>query len=151
MTLQERFDAKYIPEPNSGCWLWTAGLISNGYGQFCYPGHHRGGYAHRASWEIHHGEIPEGAHVLHRCDNPCCVNPDHLFLGSHDDNMADMKSKGRARTAVGESHPKSRLTKEVVQEIRNSSNRSNVSWAKELGVAAQSISQIRLRQTWGHV
>ena len=71
------------------CWIWIAGKYSTGYGQH---GNYR---AHRYSWNLYYGEIPVGVFVLHRCDNPACVNPKHLFLGTHQDNMDDMNAKGR--------------------------------------------------------
>ena len=78
------------------CWLWTANKFKGGYGQYQFLGKPNG--AHRISWIIHYGEIPKGMHVLHRCDNPPCVNPNHLFLGTHTDNMKDKAEKGRSRT-----------------------------------------------------
>jgi hypothetical protein len=89
-----RFEAKFIPEPNSGCWLWTGGTSGYGYGHFSLPV--RGcRTAHRAAWTLYRGQIPAGLHVLHKCDVRCCVNPSHLFLGTHSDNMRDMVRKGR--------------------------------------------------------
>lgn len=93
-TLEERFHDKYIPEPNSGCWLWIANANRTGYG--CLSDSKQR-LAHRISWEIHRGPIPEGLYVLHKCDVPICVNPEHLFLGTHQDNMDDMVRKGRGR------------------------------------------------------
>jgi hypothetical protein len=89
-----RFWAKATPEPNSGCWLWTASLRPNGYGMF---GIAAGSVqsAHRVAWELVNGPIPDGLHVLHRCDVRACVNPSHLFLGTRFDNMQDMIAKGR--------------------------------------------------------
>lgn len=75
------------PVLKSRCWLWTASK-SNGYGQFQ-------GSAHRYSWTIHYGEITDGLHVCHKCDNPACIRPEHLFIGSQKDNMTDAKNKGR--------------------------------------------------------
>ena len=128
------FDARYIPEPNCGCWLWTGALTKRGYGVFNRA---KSAQAHRASWEIHCGLIPKGLCVLHRCDNPACVNPEHLFLGTHKDNMNDMHRKGRSADAVyperwkehgrrlgrgpkvrGEKHHSSKLTAEKVRAIR---------------------------------
>lgn len=89
----ERFEAKYIPEPNTGCWLWTSTQQTFGYGAFRF----RGGYqkAHRVAWILYRGVIPDNLCVLHKCDTPTCVNPDHLFLGSRTDNNADCIRKGR--------------------------------------------------------
>lgn len=93
-TAQERFDAKYMPVPEAGCWIWTGAVnCERGYGYFIYEGKPR--LAHRASWSIHNGPIPDGANVLHRCDIPSCVNPNHLFLGTLSDNMKDCSVKGR--------------------------------------------------------
>lgn len=80
----------------SGCWTWQAGRTRQGYGTFSVE--QRPYSAHRYAWELVHGPIPDGLYVLHHCDNPPCVRPDHLFLGTHADNMRDMSEKGRGRT-----------------------------------------------------
>jgi hypothetical protein len=82
-----------MPEPNTGCLLWLGKVGTDGYGLFKVGGKRRA--AHRVSYEIHKGPIPPGLWVLHRCDTPACVNPEHLFLGTHADNMRDMVAKGR--------------------------------------------------------
>ncbi len=93
-----RFESKIYPEPNSGCWLWDGGIGRGGYGRFAVG--RKTLRAHRVSYELHVGAVPrgEGHHgtcVLHKCDNPPCVNPAHLFLGTNSDNTADRHAKGR--------------------------------------------------------
>ncbi len=93
----ERFWDKVDVRSLAECWLWTAGKFAKGYGAFAYAGH-RPGYAHRFSYLLHHGDIPEGALVMHSCDTPACVNPTHLRLGTAGDNARDSVSKGRWMT-----------------------------------------------------
>ncbi len=89
------FNEKWMPEPNSGCWLWTAYVDRDGYGNITI--NRKPTPAHRASWELFKGTIPKGLLVCHKCDTPACVNPDHLFLGTHKDNIRDSFAKGRKR------------------------------------------------------
>lgn len=92
-TLRERFEKKYIPEPNSGCWLWTAGIDTNGYGIFWMGDHFD--RAHRIAYEFENGKITKGLDLCHRCDTPPCCNPSHMFTGTAKDNLQDMSKKGR--------------------------------------------------------
>lgn len=98
-TLKDRFEEKFIPVTESGCWLWTASCHERGYGLFHTGRGIRKGkmeFAHRVSYELYKGVRPsDNESVCHSCDNPYCVNPNHLFIGSHKDNMSDMRRKGR--------------------------------------------------------
>ena len=152
-TLQERFDNKYTPEPNSGCWLWTAAIRTDGYGIMNVHG--KCTAAHRVSYRLHNGLIPkgEGPHgtcVLHHCDNPICVNPDHLFLGRNKDNVDDRERKGRNITFQGEQHWKARLTASDVRAIRNDF-RTCIEVGKDYGIQFAQVSAIRRRTAWSHI
>ena len=102
--VSERFFSFVSVGSADACWPWTGRKFENGYGQFKLGSKCR--KASRVSWELHNGPIPEGKYVLHRCDNPPCVNPTHLFLGTHKENMSDMVAKGRHKNwrAVLASH-----------------------------------------------
>lgn len=93
-----------------GCWIWTGARHRKGYGRFAVA-NRRKVYAHRYSWELAHGPIPDGLFVLHRCDNPPCVNPGHLFLGTNQDNMRDAAAKGRLVS-------RAKLTEAIVTSMR---------------------------------
>lgn len=155
-TLAERLNRFVTPEPNSGCWLW-AGAHRNGYGVFgrWEDGTHKVYYAHRVSYQVHVGDIPDGYFVCHSCDVKSCSNPDHLFVGTQADNMADMSAKelnkwkpGDGHTRIcGEGNNNSKLTTEAVAEIRESAERG-VDLARRYGVSPSLISLIRKGKAW---
>lgn len=149
LTSRERFDDGYIIDLQSGCWNWIRSLAgSSGYGQMYYNGQDR--RAHRVAWILFRGPIPAGLYVLHHCDNPRCVNPDHLFLGTIADNTADMMAKGRDNPRRGERSPHHKLTEEDVREIRSSSL-SGAAMARKFQMGEAEISRIRRGVRWKHV
>jgi hypothetical protein len=130
------------------CWLWQDTFMQQGYGRWA------GTLAHRYSWVLYVGEIPDGLSVLHRCDNPPCVNPAHLFLGTQQDNLADMREKGHQ--VRGELQGGAILTEELVRAIRKRYRRySHVNGtgaiARDLGVSLITIWKVVMRHTWDHV
>ena len=133
------------------CWEWTAAKDRNGYGLFTeQPGSQV--VAHRYAYRITHGEIPAGRFICHSCDNPSCVNPAHLWLGTAAENMHDMVQKGRSLT--GERHPARKLSEADVVEIRRryaSDDITQQQLADEYGVHQTHISEIVRGVRWGHI
>ena len=145
-SLLERFEEKYCPEPNSGCWLWTHGTNRKGYGHFYFNGERW--MAHRASWVMAHGEIPKGMHVLHRCDTPCCVRPDHLWLGSNADNVADCMTKRRHR--FGSKSNLAKIDDKTALQIYN--DRSSAKQiAQRHNLHISTIRRIKSKLIWKHI
>lgn len=146
----DRFWSKV--DPTADCWLWTAHLKPQGYGQFTVR---KGLFfgAHQVSYALVHGPIPIGMSVCHQCDNPPCVNPGHLFLGTQSENAFDMVRKGRANRVRGVDHPSARLDETDVRAIRlaEPSPYFVSDLAIRYGVSTHAISQIRARKTWRHV
>lgn len=134
-------------EPNTGCWLWTGAITKKGYGRYkAYS--NRLVFVHRISYQETFGRIPQGLFVLHKCDQPLCVNPDHLFLGTIADNNRDCEEK--RRRPKGEHIPNHKLTDEIVRKIRASSD-SPKSLGIRYGVTPDRINKIRARKAWKHV
>lgn len=153
-TQMERFWSKV--NKMDGCWEWV-GLLNRGcgYGRHCYEG--KDMKAHRLSYMIHHPltidlqEHPK-LQVCHKCDNPKCVNPSHLWLGTHTDNMRDKQTKGRQ--SIGEKHGSVKLTEQQVRDIREKYEKGNTTHRKladEYGVSKSTISDIINRKNWAHI
>ena len=130
------------------CLLWNKCVDPQGYGVAWYMG--KKTMAHRAAWLKANGPIPEGLCVLHRCDNPTCVNPNHLFLGTRGQNNADRAAKKRNADISGEKHPSAKLTEKQVLAIREDTRPHRV-LADIYGVDASSISNIKRRRNWAHI
>lgn len=147
---EERFMRFVERIPDAGCWLWMGAMGSKRYGKFCFNGAADTDYAHRASWRLFRGSIPNGQHVCHKCDVPLCVNPEHLFLGSRKDNMVDASKKGR--TCRGERRENRKLTEQDIREIQTALAQKEYGMqtklAKKYGVSFQLISQIKKGQNW---
>lgn len=151
-SLRERFFRKI--RKTDTCWIWVGNTRGNGYGVIQEGG--RGSpskSAHRVSYELHKGIIPEGMVVMHSCDNPSCVNPDHLSVGTYAENTQDMIRKGRKRTVspLGEGNGKAKLNSDLVRYIRKRPELSHVALANELGLSANCIRGVRTGRTWSHV
>lgn len=142
-----RFYDKISCEDERGCWIWGASCLKGGYGKFTI--HKKDLTSHRVSYMIHKGEIPLGFVVRHTCDNPKCVNPDHLLVGTRLDNVRDMDDRGRRRTPSGENHKNSKLTRENVIYIRQEYPlKSMEQLAKELGVCRGTVRDVVWGITW---
>jgi len=144
--LDTRIFWNFVAIYDDGCWLWTGDMLTSGYGRYRV-----GEYdcrSHRMAWEIMRGPIPDGLHVLHKCDVRNCVNPGHLFLGTNDDNIRDAIKKGR--NARGEINGHAKLTEEQVRQIR-ADNRSLKNIGASYGIAFTTVAHIKKNRTWRHV
>lgn len=153
VSTQQRFWSK-VAKDDAGCWLWQGALNPGGYGYFGVQSG-RSRLAHRVAWEMSYGPITDGLYVLHRCDVRHCVNArDCLFLGTHLDNMADMRAKGRSPKSalgrIGAAAPNAQLTTEQIIDIRVrlAAGESQRSIARSLGRSQSTISLIANRKTW---
>lgn len=140
--------------PKTGCWEWQ-GTKRNGYGRLVVgsrkDGTRKSVSAHRASYEHFVGYIPDGMEICHKCDNPCCVNPDHLFAGTRQDNVNDRERKMRNITFCGEEHPKAKLTKKIVKAARQERAYKGTSYlelARRYGVNKKTMQSAIKGKTW---
>jgi hypothetical protein len=132
------------------CWLWMGAGHPTGYGRFRLVD---ADFAHRCAWRLFRGPIPSASKVLHRCDNPLCVNPDHLFLGSDADNVLDRDRKGRGRWLRGNACANSKLNEAQVIQIRQqrSEGVSGAELARQYGVTRSAIVAVVTGKNWRHV
>lgn len=157
MTLLDRFMANVSPEPNTGCWIWAASVFKDtGYGQFWDGAVSAAGNAvpttaHAVSYKLFKGPIPLGFDVRHSCHNRICCNPDHLSLGTRQDNMDDMVKAGRS--SRGSARPLSKLSESQVPEIRRMSAAGvkDAEVARAFCVSVSTIARIRTGSGWKHV
>lgn len=141
-SVERRFLAKVSPEPNTGCWLWTASVTNRGYGELMIRHTQRCAYAHRVSFALYNGLLPDDVEVRHTCDVPCCVNPSHLIVGTHADNMQDMARRGRSR--FGRCFPDEQtLSDDAVMYIVRDPRRPFRVIAADFGVTPQYVGQLK--------
>lgn len=148
-SIESRLWAKVNKSDGDGCWEWTGPRARGGYGILSHGLLRR---AHRISWTLTNGPIPVGLWVLHRCDNPPCVRPEHLFLGTGADNIADRQKKKRGRWLLGEDHHEAKLTEENVRYIRASYPIETIKgMAARFGVSTAAVGYAARGHTWRRI
>ena len=153
LSIQQRFEKKVVLIPFSDCHHWTGATAKFGHGQLANG---LGGwlFAHRFAFEQKHGPVEKGKFVLHHCDNPSCVNTNHLYVGSKKDNAQDRENRNRGNHAFGSNHGRSKLSVSQVRDIRDEFDTGKYSFqqlGKIYGVDGKSIADIVNRRNWHHV
>lgn len=148
MTTLQKLQLYVVPGTGDECFKWIGSVNTSGYGRIQIDGQRV--LAHRAAYIVFKGEIPEGMKVLHRCDNPRCTNPEHLFLGTQLENIADMMQKNRQYDRTGSKHGKAKLTESDVLAIR-ADTRSHKEIANDYGIVVGYVGNIKRRLTWKHI
>lgn len=160
--IEERFWAKVQKAGPDDCWLWGGACERSGYGKV-FKGRDANGTsqfvkAHRLSWELAHGEpVPDGRYVLHGCDNPPCVNPAHLRVGTGAENTADRaeRRRGKEHRQHGEANDNAKLTEDdvraIIAELQRLPRRSQASIAEQFGIKQPQVSRIMRRVNWAHL
>ncbi len=154
----ERFVEKYITDPVTDCWIWTAGKNNAGYGQFWPDARCSPMYAHRFAWVLHFGPIPDKLNILHNCDNPSCVNPNHLTMGTQVENMRHMVDTGRYKNTPplrqGQAHGMHKLSDvdvRIIQRLCNARILNQSQIAAVFQVTVTQINRIHRRKAWTHI
>lgn len=152
-TMVEKFWDAVDKKGPDDCWEWKKGRTTFGYGSFYLPGSIHIP-SHKFSWELVNEPVPKGLCVLHKCDNPPCVNPNHLFIGTKKDNAIDAAKKKRLYNPKGEDHNCAKLTEAQVLEIRRRykfGTALQIDLAKEYGVTRRHLNEIICRKVWRHI
>ncbi|NOD65794.1 HNH endonuclease [Ruegeria sp. HKCCD6109] len=148
MPPERRFHRLYDKDDQTGCWVWRRPRSKRGYGAISVNG--KAQTAHRFAFEMYKRKLLDTELVCHTCDNPSCVNPEHLFAGTQRENMMDMRAKGRENPLLGTDHPHAKLNPQKVREIR-SSPLSAYRLAKIYHVSSVTVRRIQQRRLWKHV
>lgn len=144
--VRERFEEYVRHDPISDCWIWDGARYGQGYGKFGVAGKTK--RAHRVSYQIYNGTIAETDLVLHRCDTPACVNPKHLFIGTHADNVNDKCSKGRQTRGI--TNGAAKLTEAQVRQIRAACG-THEEIAQSFGISRPHVTDLKAGKHWRHI
>ena len=148
----KKFWLRVDKQSNEACWVWKGYCLPNGYGRLRW--NKRLEYAHRIAYLLTYGELPGEKEVCHKCDNPSCCNPKHLFLGTHQENMQDRETKQRGVRYRGENSPHAKLTATQVIEMRRmyaASERTQESIAELFGISCGHVHRILTRKKWASI